>query len=150
MPDVTMRIREAHNKYIALLILLLLPGMSTAGEEGPAAGVSGDAQLVTGSVSYRERIALPADAIIHVSLLDVSLMDVAAKLIAEQTITPEHQVPIPFALEYDPQDIDDRMTYAVRATIRSAGKLIFTTDRSYQVLTRGHSSHVELILVRVR
>jgi len=142
MPDVTKRIREVHNKYIALLILLLLPGMSTAGEEGPAAGVSGDAQLVTGSVSYRERIALPADAIIHVSLLDVSLMDVAAK--------PEHQVPIPFALEYDPQDIDDRMTYAVRATIRSAGKLIFTTDRSYQVLTRDHSSHVELILVRVR
>ena len=137
-------------KYIAFVVLLLLPGMSTAGEEGPAAGVSSDAQPVTGSVSYRERIALPTDATIHVSLLDVSLMDVAAKLITEQTITPQHQVPIPFALEFDPQAIDERMTYAVRATIRSSGKLIFTTDRSYQVLTRGHSSHVELILVRVR
>jgi len=137
-------------KYIAFVVLLLLPGMSTAGEEGPAAGVSSDAQLVTGSVSYRERIALPTDATIHVSLLDVSLMDVAAKLITEQTITPQHQVPIPFELEFDPRAIDERMTYAVRATIRSSGKLIFTTDRSYQVLTRGHSSHVELILVRVR
>jgi len=137
-------------KYIAFVVLLLLPGMSTAGEEGPAAGVSSDAQLVTGSVSYRERIALPTDATIHVSLLDVSLMDVAAKLITEQTITPQHQVPIPFELEFDPRAIDERMIYAVRATIRSSGKLIFTTDRSYQVLTRGHSSHVELILVRVR
>lgn len=137
-------------KYFAFVTLLLLPCMSAAGEEGPAAGASGDLQLVTGSVTYRERMALPADAIIHVSLLDVSLMDVAAKLIAEQTITPEHQVPIPFALEYDPQAIDERMTYSVRADIRSAGKLFFTTDRSYQVLTRGNSSHVELVLIRVR
>jgi putative lipoprotein len=112
--------------------------------------VNGNVQLVTGSVSYRERMALPADAVIHVSLLDVSLMDVAAKQISEQTIKPEHPVPIPFVLEYDPQDIDERMTYAVRATIRSSGKLIFTTDRSYQVLTRGKPGHVELILVRVR
>jgi putative lipoprotein len=137
-------------KYIAFLLLLLLPGLSTAGAEGPAAGVTGNAQLVTGSVSYRERIALPADAVIHVSLRDVSLMDVVAKLISEQTITPQHQVPVTFALEYDPEDIDERMTYAVHATIRSAGRLIFTTDRSYQVLTRGKSSHVELILVKVK
>lgn len=137
-------------KTIAFVAMLLLPGMSPAGEEGPAAGVSGNALLITGSVTYRERMALPKDAIIHVSLLDVSLMDVAAKLIAEQTITPEHQVPIPFALEYDPQAIDESMTYSVRATIRSAGKLFFTTDRVYPVLTRGNSSHVELILVRVR
>ena len=137
-------------KYIAFIALLLLPGMSTAGEEGPAVGVSSNTELVTGSVSYRERIALPADAIIHVSLLDVSLMDVAAKLIAEQTITPQHQVPIQFALEYDPQAIDERMTYSVRADIRSAGKLVFTTDSSYQVLTRGNSDHVELILVQVK
>jgi len=33
---------------------------------------------------------------------------------------------------------------------RSAGRLIFTTDRSYQVLTRGKSSHVELILVKIK
>ncbi len=138
------------DNFLAVLLLLLLPGLGTAGEEGPASGSNGSTELVTGSVSYRERIALPADAVIHVSLLDVSLMDVAAKLISEQTITPRHQVPIPFALEYDPQDIDERMTYAVRATIRSAGKLIFTTDRSYQVLTRGNPGHTELILIRVR
>jgi uncharacterized lipoprotein YbaY len=40
------------------------------------------------------------------------------------------------------------MTYAVRATIRSARKLLFTTNRSYPVLTRGNGSHVELILVK--
>jgi len=137
-------------KYLLCFLLLALPVLSAAGEEGPAAGVNGNAELVTGSVSYRERIAMPVDAVIHVALLDVSLMDVAAKLISEQTITPQHQVPVPFALEFDPQDIDERMTYAVRATIRSAGKLIFTTDRSYQVLTRGKPSHVELILVKIK
>jgi len=136
------------NKHIAFLLLLLLPGLATAGTEGPETGVNANAQLVTGSVSYRERIALPPDAVIQVSLLDVSLMDVAAKLISRQTITPKHSVPVPFALEYKPQDIDERMTYAVQATIRSAGKLLFTTDRSYPVLTRGNPDHVELILVK--
>ena len=137
------------SKYIACLLLLFLPGAGTAGEESPASAAGDNAGLITGSVSYRERIALPADAVIHVALLDVSLMDVAAKLIAEKTITPRHQVPVPFALEFDPQDIDERMTYAVRATIRSAGKLVFTTDRSYRVLTRGRPDHVELVLVHV-
>jgi len=138
------------SKYITFLVLLFLHGVSMAGAEGAAAGVTGNAQLVTGSVSYRERIALPPDAVIQVSLLDVSLMDVAAKLISRQTIMPKHSVPVSFALEYDPRDIDERMTYAVRATIRSVGKLLFTTDRSYPVLTRGNSSHVELILIKIK
>jgi len=42
--------------------------------------------MVTGTISYRERIALPADAVVLVQLRDVSLMDVTAKLISEQTI----------------------------------------------------------------
>ena len=40
------------------------------------------------------------------------------------------------------------MSYTVRATIHERGRLMFTTDRSYRVLTRGYPSHVDLILVR--
>jgi putative lipoprotein len=106
---------------------------------------------VTGTVSYREPIALPHDAVIEVSLLDVSLMDVAAKLISKQTITPEQSVPIPFKLHYDPQDIDQRMTYAVQARILDGeDKLLFVTDISYQVLTRGQPDRVDLVLKHIR
>jgi uncharacterized lipoprotein YbaY len=40
------------------------------------------------------------------------------------------------------------MTYALFATIRSDGRLLFVTDRSYQVLTRGHPHHIDLLLVQ--
>jgi putative lipoprotein len=104
--------------------------------------------VVTGTVTYRERIALPPDAVVQVQLLDVSLMDVSAKLLAEQIIKPQHQVPIPFKLVYRPGDIDERMTYAVRATISNGDKLLFVTDRSYPVLTRGRPEYVDLVLIR--
>ena len=122
-----------------LLPVLLFSSGSQAGAE-PAS--------VTGTVAYRERIALTPEAVVEVQLLDVSLADASAKLVAEQTIKPKHQVPIPFELVYDPAEIDERFTYAVRATIRERGRLMFTTDRSYRVLTRGSPSHVDLVLVR--
>jgi putative lipoprotein len=108
----------------------------------------GEPASITGTVTYRERIALTPEAVVEVQLLDVSVADASAKLIAEQTIKPQHQVPIPFELIYDPAEIDERYTYAVRATIREREQMMFTTDRSYRVLTRGSPSHVDLVLVR--
>jgi putative lipoprotein len=128
------------------LLLLLLASVASGGGTDPNAGMT--AATVTGSVSYRERIALPADALVVVQLRDVSRMDVAAKLISEQTIRPQHSVPIPFSLTYNSDEIDERMTYALFATIRGEGRLLFVTDRSYRVLTRGHPHHIDLILVQ--
>lgn len=49
---------------------------------------------VTGSVAYRERIALPPDAVLEVRLSDVLRQDVAAPVIAETTVVPAgRQVP---------------------------------------------------------
>ena len=124
------------------LVACALTGQQTA---APAPGLSG---TVTGTVTYRERIALPPDAVVEVVLLDVSRMDVAATILAQQVIGPKQQVPIPFVLDYDPTAIDTRMSYAVRATIKRGDKLLFVTDRNYPVLTRGHSESVDLVLVR--
>ena len=110
---------------------------------------AGESNQVTGSVTYRERIALTPGARVEVKLLDVSLQDVAAKVIAEQTIEVTHQVPISFSLVYDPAEIDERMSYAVRATIYDGNKMLFTTDRHYPVLSRGKGNEVDLVLVRV-
>ncbi len=106
--------------------------------------------VLRGSVAYRERVALPADAIVEVRLSDVSLQDVAAPVVAETTIaTAGRQVPIPFELRYDARSIRPDRTYAVRAAIRSAGRMIFTTDTAYHVITRGNPTQVDLRLVRV-
>lgn len=106
--------------------------------------------MVTGTVAYRERITLPADAVVEVRLFDVSRQDVAAPVIAETTVVPAgRRVPIPFELRYDPGKIEATRTYALRATISSAGRMIFTTTTSYPVITQGHPTKVNLMLERV-
>jgi putative lipoprotein len=107
--------------------------------------------VVAGTVAYRERMALPPDAVVQVQLSDVSLQDVPAQVVAETTLSPAgRQVPLPFELRYDPAKIEPRRRYAVRATIRSEGRLLFTTDTQVPVFTEGHPGKVDLMLVRVR
>ena len=144
------RTRGEFTLYLALtstaaLLLLVLTSLQ-AGDDGTyTPKLSGN---ISGSITYRERIALPPDAVVEVVLLDVSLMDVAAKKLAGQTIQPTQSVPIPFALSYDPDSIQAGRSYAVRATIRRDANLLFVTDRHYGVLTRGHTEQVDLVLVR--
>jgi putative lipoprotein len=107
-------------------------------------------ESVTGTVSYLQRIALPTNAVIVVKLSDVSLADAPAKMIAEQTINlGQRQVPVPFELTFDPAKIDAKRAYSVSAKITVDGKLMFTTDQAYPVLTNGKPSHVDLILKQV-
>lgn len=102
---------------------------------------------ITGTVAYRERIALPRDAVIHVQLLDVSIADIAAQSISDEDISDQGQPPVSFVLPYDAAMIKPNHRYAVRATIRSAdGMLMFTTTQSYPVITNGAPTKVSLLL----
>ncbi len=85
---------------------------------------------VTGSITYRERIALPPNAQIEVRLDDVSLADAPSRNMASQRFAAEgKQVPFAFTLTLDRADIDPRHSYAVAARITDAdGKLMFITD----------------------
>ena len=100
--------------------------------------------IVSGTVYYLQRIALPPDAIIEVKLADISKQDVLAATIAEQKITNPGQVPIPFELHYNSAQIDSRMTYAVQVRIEQGGKLLFVSTRVFPVITRGNPTHVEV------
>jgi uncharacterized lipoprotein YbaY len=117
-------------------LTLTREGAEAAAEAAPAAPAAAGAVL-TGTVTYRQKIALPDNAIVEVTLADVSRADAAATVIATQTIeTLGAQVPIPFELTYDPAAIDPRMTYAVSARITVDGKLTWINDTRYSVLTR--------------
>lgn len=106
---------------------------------------------MTGSVLYRERIALPADAVVRVTLADVSLIDLPERVIAEQEIRSEgRQVPIPFVLEAPAGSIDEARSYAVRAQILDAsGQLLWASAERHPVLTRGAPSELTILLRRV-
>jgi len=104
---------------------------------------------VSGTATYRERIALPPDAVLEVRLDDVSLADAPAIELGRIRVENPGNPPFAFEISYDPDQIDSRHVYAVRATIRAGGKLLFTTDTHYPVLTRGAGDEVELLLRRV-
>ena len=105
---------------------------------------------VTGTVAYLEKMALPAGAIVEVKLLDISRQDAPAVTIGEHVITTSgNQVPFPFEIKYNPTSIDPRYTYSVRASITVDGKLWFTTDTRYAVITQGNPSSVEIVLKKV-
>ena len=94
---------------------------------------------VSGSIAYRERIALPADAQIEVRVDDVSLSDAPSKTIARQAFAADRQqVPIAFLIRFDRSQVEPRHSYAVAARITGAdGKLMFITDTRHSVILDG-------------
>ncbi len=109
-------------------------------------------KTITGTVAYRERIALPPNAVVTVTLQDVSLADAPAKVIAKQTFETEgKQVPFAFELNYDSNDIQAKHTYSVRARIDVEDKLRFISDTRYAVITDAEQTHqVDIRLIGVR
>lgn len=130
------------------LVLLPLTVAGCAAMDSAVPGSSAPSAAVSGSVSYRERIALPPDARVIVWLVDVSKADAPATVLGEQVIiTRGRQVPFAYAIAYAPQRIDPRLSYAVQARIESGdGRLLFTSDTRQPVLTRGAGSSAGLVL----
>ena len=137
--------------WIVLLVFAACqrePGPSNATLEVPS-GREPNAS-VSGTVTYRERLALTEDAMLIAELRDVSYADAAAPLIARQTIDGPGQVPIKFKVEYSRQDIESRNRYSISARIvESDGRLAFTNDTAYEVITHGKPNKVDMLLVLV-
>ena len=106
---------------------------------------------VTGTVRYLQRIALPPNAVVEVTLQEVSRLDAAAVLLAEQKIpTTGQQVPIPFTLTYDASQIEPRYTYVVRAKITVDGQMRWTSTTAYRVITQNNPTTVDILVELVR
>jgi putative lipoprotein len=133
------------------LAFCALAAVAGCGRDG-GASAAGPQAVLTGTVTYRERIALAPNARVEVRLEDVSQVDAPADEIASQTIAANgKQVPIPFELRYLPKDITSSHRYTVRASITSAdGDLMFTTAMQYPVLTGGAAdqNNVEIVVQR--
>lgn len=102
--------------------LLIAPGVPEAAEH-----------VLSGEVLYRERIALPPNAVLSVQLADVSLADAPAAILGEQTVDPAGQVPIKFEIRFDPSVVQTNMSYALQARITVDDKLWFIADTRHEV-----------------
>jgi putative lipoprotein len=107
------------------------------------------AGVLSGEVFYRERVALPPNAVLEVSLVDVTRPGGLGELVASVQIKPNRQGPIPFEIRYGDGDVEARRSYAVRANILADGRLLFVSARSQRVLTHGHPKSVRILMAAV-
>ena len=134
------------------IVLLGAAALSACEPSSPPAtkpaGPSVPPIAVTGRVTYQVRSELPPTAVIEVVLQDVSRADAPAETINTQRIVANgKQVPFPYLVRYNPNMIDPRNTYAVRATIKDGDKLLFTSTQHIPVITNGApTSNVEIVV----
>jgi putative lipoprotein len=107
---------------------------------------SAAAQTISGTATYLARIAMPPDAVFEAVLQDVSKADAPAVEIGRTRIESPGNPPIRFTITYDPARIQENGSYAVRATITAGGRLMFTSDEAYPVLTKGRGPQVAMTL----
>ena len=109
---------------------------------------SNDTGTVTGTVTYRERMMIPPNTTLRVTLEDVSLADAPARIVVESLQTVSTAPPYPFELRFKTAEIDPSRRYNVRASLVVGGKAWFTSAEAVPVLTGGHGDAVEVVVSR--
>ena len=123
-------------RFSLLCLVLLLAGCATHGA------------VVTGSASYRERMALLPGTVLEATLEDVSKADAPAVIVGQTRLENLGNPPFDFAIPYNPKDIVTNHSYVVRARILSGTDVLFVTDTAYPILTMAHKGPAKLLLVR--
>lgn len=103
-----------------LILALLLALASVA----PAIA---DELSISGEVTYRERIALPPQAVLRVRLIEAGTTGMPVVVEAEGAIASPGSVPLSFTLRFDEDLLRAGQRYAVAADIVAAGELWFST-----------------------
>lgn len=103
------------------------------------------ATTLNGTVTFRERIALPNDAWLRVTLIDLATM--APVVGASAGIPAKGQVPIGFSLNVHSQVEATTGAYGLTAEISNAGQVLFRTARPVPV-TIGDSAPTVIMVYR--
>lgn len=133
-----MKVARAAFALVFAIALLAIPGLVSA--QGAAA--------VSGTLSYRERVTLPANAVVTVQIARV-FADRGPEVVAEQRFTTNGaQPPFRYSIPYDPARIDPNSSYTVQSNISVDGQRRFSTNTLYPVITRGNpTQNVNMTLV---
>lgn len=135
-----------HSLIALLAVCVLASGCAKKLKPDNLPALSGN---VSGSVTYRERIALPPDARVIVNLEDVTRSGKSGSFIAQQTIRATTQVPIPFNLRYIPEAIDRSHRYAISASILdSQDGVIWTSEEPVAVAFNEPEKLIAILLQR--
>jgi putative lipoprotein len=103
----------------------------------PAVQAEARSMTLTGTVTYRERMMLPPNSTVEVSLVDISLADAPAKTIARHVIRRARASPIRYRLAFDSSQIRKGRTYALQARITQGKQLLFINTTRHTVFDGG-------------
>lgn len=133
-----MKVARAAFALVFAVVLLAIPGLASA--QGAAA--------VSGTLTYRERATLPANAVVTVQVARV-VANRAPEVVAEQRFTTNGaQPPFRYSIPYDTTRIDANSQYTVQSNISVGGQIRYTTNTLYPVITRGApTQNVNMTLV---
>lgn len=123
----------------AMPVVAYLRRVGVAGSGGsgvPSSLVVATNGTITGSVIYRERVAVSSAAFSVVRLLDIKPK---VPVVVAQTVTPfaGRQVPVPFLLPYKGADLAARPNpqFVLDARIVASGAALFRTEKPVPALT---------------
>jgi len=101
---------------------------------------------ITGTVVYRDRAALPRDAVLNVELREqLSYSNSRPITLTRQSYTAGRQ-PISFELDYDPTQIDPRRNYVLHANITAGGRQIYALRQDAPIFGSSPSQNVQLLV----
>lgn len=105
---------------------------------------------VSGTIWIKQRVALPPDAVLTVTLSDASLADAPSKVVAQRAVRTEgKQAPFSFVLPYNPADVQPNARILLSAAVTINGKLVFITDTVQEAINNG-GTKIDLNLVPVQ
>lgn len=105
---------------------------------------------VSGTIWIKQKVALPPDAVLTVTLSDASLADAPSKVLAQRAVRTEgKQAPFSFVLPYNPSDVQPNARILLSAAVTINDKLVFITDTVQEAINHG-GTKVDLNLVPVQ
>lgn len=112
-----------------------------------ASAVDDTIVTISGTVTYRERLALPAGAVVTVRVSDVSVADAPAPVLAEVTIVPTQQVPIPYAIAVASSAFEDGHVYSLSVRLSVGDDLLFVSDEHLAVDPEPAAQTIDVVVV---
>ena len=105
---------------------------------------------VSGTVWIRQKVALPPNAVLTVTVSDASMADAPSKVIAQKAVRTEgKQAPFSFVLPFNPADIQPNARLLLSAAITIDDKMVFVTDTVKPIINQG-GTKADLTLVPVQ
>jgi putative lipoprotein len=118
---------------VAAVLAIFLLGLFGGGETS-----------VTGTIVYRERIALPDNAVVRVAIVDTT----SGQPLNNRIIPDPGQPPISYEVPYDESRVNESLMYVVDVTTEEGGgNPLFVTRQNFPVITLGNpTSEVEVLV----